>query len=136
MQGQGSVCAAVGRIEKERSWRARAVGGSDPGGDDLHYAWELNGDGLFDDAAGETPTVPWATLAGLVLGALSLVTLPLTRSTSVMVSSPTVSATTGGPSARAAVSEPARSRAARPRARVRDDAPPVGNQAARIVRMG
>ncbi len=31
--------------------------GSDPQGDGVSYAWDLNGDGLFDDAAGPTPSV-------------------------------------------------------------------------------
>ncbi len=31
--------------------------GSDPQGDGVSYAWDLNGDGLFDDASGPTPSV-------------------------------------------------------------------------------
>lgn len=33
----------------------------------LTFSWDLNGDGVFSDAAGERPTVSWSTLKGLGL---------------------------------------------------------------------
>ena len=44
-----------------------ASASTDPGGDTLSYAWDLDNDGQYDDAAGATPTVPWNTLASLGL---------------------------------------------------------------------
>ena len=44
-----------------------ASGSTDPGGDALSFAWDLDDDGSYDDAVGATPTVPWATLLGLGL---------------------------------------------------------------------
>ena len=34
-------------------------GSSDPGNDIIEYAWDLNGDGVFDDAFGATPSYAW-----------------------------------------------------------------------------
>ncbi len=42
-----------------------ASGSSDPDGDTLSYSWDLNGDGIFTDASGVTPTVPWSALDAL-----------------------------------------------------------------------
>jgi Ca2+-binding RTX toxin-like protein len=36
---------------------------SDSDGDPLTYAWDLNGDGVFDDATGVSPTLAWSQLA-------------------------------------------------------------------------
>jgi len=55
-------------ISEGESIALSAAGSSDPGGDALvGYAWDLDGDGAFDDATGASPTVDWATLAGLGL---------------------------------------------------------------------
>ncbi|KAA3600061.1 MAG: hypothetical protein DWQ06_09680 [Calditrichaeota bacterium] len=35
------------------------------GTESLSYTWDLNGDGIFGEANGETPTVSWATLSAL-----------------------------------------------------------------------
>ena len=35
----------------------------DPGGDAVTFAWDLNGDGVFADASGSAPVIPWANLA-------------------------------------------------------------------------
>ncbi len=56
-----------------------ALSGSatDPGGDLMTYAWDLDDDGVFDDAAGPAPTVPWTTLAALGLSIGTPVTIAL-----------------------------------------------------------
>ncbi len=41
------------------SLRLDASASSDPGGGPLMYAWDLNGDGRFNDAFGAKPVVPW-----------------------------------------------------------------------------
>jgi len=41
---------------------------TDAGGDTLSYAWDLDGDGQYDDATGATPTVPGVILRGLGAG--------------------------------------------------------------------
>ena len=40
---------------------------TDPDGDPLTYTWDLNGDNIYGDATGPTPTVTWAQLANLGL---------------------------------------------------------------------
>jgi hypothetical protein len=45
-----------------------ASGSSDPDEDELIYRWDLNGDGDFSDANGETPTLTYAELEALGLG--------------------------------------------------------------------
>jgi hypothetical protein len=55
------------RIDKGTSLALTGSAATDPGGDPLVYAWDLDNNGSFE-TAGLTPTVPWATLAGLRLG--------------------------------------------------------------------
>ena len=42
-----------------------ASGSTDPEGDPMTFAWDLDGDASFDDAFGPTPDVAWPTLVGL-----------------------------------------------------------------------
>ncbi len=42
-----------------------AASSSDPDGDPLSYSWDMNGDGVFGDASGVSPTLSWADLANL-----------------------------------------------------------------------
>src|SRR4029077_8847531 len=37
-----------------------------PGANPWTYSWDLNGDGVFNDASGQMPTVTWAQLQALV----------------------------------------------------------------------
>jgi hypothetical protein len=41
--------------------------GSDPGGDAISYAWDLNFDGLYDDSYVASPTLSWSQVAALHL---------------------------------------------------------------------
>ncbi len=42
-----------------------ASSSSDPDGDALAFSWDVNGDGVFGDAAGVAPTLSWAQLQAL-----------------------------------------------------------------------
>lgn len=44
---------------------ALLASGSDPNGDDITYSWDMDGDGVFDDATGSNPTLTWAQLWNL-----------------------------------------------------------------------
>lgn len=46
-----------------------ALGSSDPDGQALSYAWDVNGDGVFNDASGANPTLTWSALQALGIGA-------------------------------------------------------------------
>jgi hypothetical protein len=41
--------------------------GSDPDGDGLTFSWDINGDGVFGDLTGASPTISWADLTRLRL---------------------------------------------------------------------
>ena len=48
-----------------------ASGSTDSSGLPLTYSWDINGDGVYSDAAGVNPTLTWAQLAALGLQARS-----------------------------------------------------------------
>jgi hypothetical protein len=50
-------------IRKCESLTLDASSSFDPNGDPLTYNWDVNGDGVFGDATGVTPTICWATPA-------------------------------------------------------------------------
>jgi hypothetical protein len=54
-------------INEGSSLTLNASGSHDPNGDSLTFAWDLNGDGQFVDAAGVAPTLTWAELESLGL---------------------------------------------------------------------
>lgn len=50
---------------------------SDPSGLGLTYAWDLDGDGLYDDATGSAPTLSWAELQAAGVPGSGVVTIGL-----------------------------------------------------------
>jgi hypothetical protein len=52
-------------ITEGSSLSLSAAGSADPDGDPLSYAWDLTGDGIFDDAFGPNPTLSWPQLVAL-----------------------------------------------------------------------
>lgn len=52
-------------IREGQSLTLDGLQSNDPDGDSLTFAWELNGDGLFDDAVGAQPTLTWSQLIQL-----------------------------------------------------------------------
>jgi hypothetical protein len=53
------------RIAEGGSLTLDASASSDPDGDPLTYSWDVNGDNIFLDATGATPTLSWSQLQAL-----------------------------------------------------------------------
>lgn len=51
-------------VDGSASWDPNAAAGDRI----VSYAWDLNDDGVYNDASGQNVTIPWAHLAGLGLG--------------------------------------------------------------------
>ncbi len=49
-------------IDEGATLNLDASGSSDPGGDALQFLWDMDNDGSFDDATGETVDMAWSTL--------------------------------------------------------------------------
>ncbi|NOZ23009.1 MAG: hypothetical protein GXP25_18200 [Planctomycetes bacterium] len=94
-------------IDEGQDLALDASGSTDPESDPLTFAWDLDNDGAYDDAVGETPIVPWATLAGLGLASDgSVLTIGVeaddgtstdTAATTLTINNLAPTADTGGP---------------------------------------
>jgi parallel beta-helix repeat protein len=66
LQNSSPTAAAGGPyVISEGNGLALAASASDPENDPLSYSWDVNGDGIFGDATGPTPTLTWAQLQAL-----------------------------------------------------------------------
>jgi hypothetical protein len=54
-------------ISEGNSLTLNGSGSSDPAGGPLTYSWDVNGDGVFGDATGVTPTLTWSQLEALAI---------------------------------------------------------------------
>ncbi|MFI5455599.1 MAG: Ig-like domain repeat protein [Isosphaerales bacterium] len=84
-------------ITQGDSLALNAGASSDPDGDPLTYSWDINGDGVYGDATGVSPTLTWAQLQSFGIG-------PGTYNVSVQVNDGTYVATS--PATTLTVKEP------------------------------
>src|SRR5262245_38964592 len=57
--------AAPAAITEGGSLQLDASASFDPDGLSVSFAWDINGDGLFNDATGATPSLSWSQLQAL-----------------------------------------------------------------------
>ncbi|HHJ19615.1 MAG TPA: DUF4347 domain-containing protein, partial [Gammaproteobacteria bacterium] len=57
-----ATISVLSAINEGDSLALDASASSDPDGDNLNYAWDLNNDGTYGDVVGVNPTVSWVTL--------------------------------------------------------------------------
>lgn len=64
---QAPIAGAGGpyTIEEGQPLTLNGSASSDPNNDPLSYTWDINGDGVFGDASGVSPTLTWAQLQAL-----------------------------------------------------------------------
>lgn len=80
------------QISEGNSLSLSSAGSSDPDGDSLTFAWDLDGDDDFDDAVGPSPTISWNDLVNLGIDDNGQYTVRL-RVTDTTLLSTTVSTT-------------------------------------------